>query len=163
MRLVLALVLSVAAVLAACQGSPDASPHPSSQPPSSEHASSENRPSDPERCASCHADDFRGATAPVHVGTRPDTCAICHSQDAWRPTISNHPWPLTGAHAKASCFACHKGDVSQFRSTKKECVACHRKEYDKAPNHVAKKFSTKCEACHQTDEWSDRLGVPLRP
>jgi hypothetical protein len=115
---------------------------------------------DPQRCATCHMDDFRSVSQPVHVGTRPPTCAICHTETAWQPATVHHPWPLTGAHAKASCFACHKGDPETFAKTAKDCVSCHRKEYERAPSHVAKKFSTKCESCHQTDEWTDRLGGP---
>jgi predicted CXXCH cytochrome family protein len=110
-----------------------------------------------ERCATCHMDAFRSARAPVHVGNRPDTCAICHTEKTWRPSVLNHPWPLADAHAKASCFACHKAAAETFRSTPKDCVACHRKEYERAPNHVARKFPTQCAPCHDAKSWRDRL------
>ena len=100
-------------------------------------------------------DAFRAAKH--HEGNRPDTCAICHTQQGWHPSVVNHPWPLAGAHVKASCFACHKGDPEKFKATSKECVSCHKKEYDRAPNHVSKKFPTQCAPCHDAIAWKDRI------
>jgi hypothetical protein len=123
--------------------------------PASDHAP------DPQGCAVCHMAEFRGVKDPVHVGQRPTTCGVCHSQDSWHPSVLEHPfWALTGAHAKESCFGCHTGDPPKFKGTSKVCVGCHRKDYNRAPNHVAQKFPTKCEGCHQTNEWSDRIGSP---
>jgi len=144
------LVLSL--LIAACKAAPEhasdahADPHP-----------------DPQACAGCHMDAFRAARNDVHTRQGENPCGVCHSQDAWHPSVMSHPWPLTGAHAKALCSKCHQGEPPKFKGTSKDCVSCHRKDYDKAPNHVAKKFSTKCEQCHQTDEWADRLGVPVKP
>jgi Cytochrome c7 and related cytochrome c len=117
------------------------------------------RPNDPEHCATCHMDEFRSAKNPVHVGTRPDTCAICHTQSSWHPSVNAHPWPLTGAHAKATCYECHS-NPPKFVGMPKQCIGCHRADYNKAPNHVAQKFPTKCEQCHQTTSWSNPTGGP---
>jgi hypothetical protein len=59
-------------------------------------------------CASCHMAEYRQTTDPVHVDVKPTACAVCHKQEGWRPSVIDHPWPLTGAHHKADCFACHK-------------------------------------------------------
>ncbi len=106
-------------------------------------------------CASCHMADFRGAHG--HVGQRPTACAVCHASDAWHPTGLRHDfWPLTGKHEKAKCFACHTGDAPVFRGKDKACVACHRPEYDKAPDHTGR-FPTTCEECHSTAAWKPLL------
>jgi hypothetical protein len=121
---------------------------------------------DPQRCATCHLEEFQQAKRPVHAGVRPTTCAVCHSQDAWRPSILDHPFfPLTEAHAKPTCFACHKGRPPKLHGTPKECIGCHRPEYERAPGHVAQKFPTKCERCHQTTVWGDHRPAepPKRP
>jgi hypothetical protein len=118
---------------------------------------------DPERCATCHMDDFRAATQPVHAGQLPSTCAICHTQDAWKPSVMDHPWPLTGAHEKASCFECHKGDPPKFGGTAKACYACHSADYIRAPNHVARKYPTTCDGCHTAEAWNKPIGAPVEP
>lgn len=111
--------------------------------------------SERESCAACHMEAFRGA--PGHVGIKPTACGVCHSQDAWQPSILDHPWALTGAHERIGCFQCHNGTPAKFRGTSKECIGCHKPEYERAPNHVADKFPTKCEQCHKTTAWDDRL------
>jgi hypothetical protein len=140
MKRILAPALAVALAASACQ--PDA-----------------KRERDPQRCAACHLEDFQKARRPVHAGTRPTTCAVCHSQDAWRPSILDHPFfPLTDAHDQPSCFACHKGRPPKLHGTPKECIGCHRPEYERAPGHVAQKLPTKCERCHRPTAWSDHEG-----
>ncbi len=122
------------------------------------------RGDDPERCATCHMDEFRSAKNPMHVGQKPDACGVCHTQNSWHPSVLDHPWPLTGAHAtKATCFECHS-NPPKFKGTSKQCIACHRPDYTNAPNHVAQKFPTKCEQCHLTTSWSDWVpGAPSAP
>ena len=102
-------------------------------------------------CATCHLSEFQ--SAPHHEGEKPTTCATCHSQDGWHPTRLQHAWPLTGAHTKASCFYCHKGQPPLFLGTPRECYGCHRADYEKAPRHVAEHFPTTCERCHNTTAW----------
>jgi hypothetical protein len=116
------------------------------------------QPSAPEpsaRCATCHLPEFRAARNPVHVGERPTTCGICHTQASWRPSRLDHPWPLTGAHAKGHCFYCHHGDAPTFRGTKSDCIDCHRAEYEKAPRH--ERNPTTCATCHATEAWKPPL------
>jgi hypothetical protein len=103
-------------------------------------------------CARCHLADFQGAHG--HPGKKPTTCAVCHTQDRWHPIVLDHRWPLEGAHEKASCFKCHTGDPPEYRGLGKECVDCHRKDYERAKNHE-KKAET-CEGCHTTDSWKTK-------
>jgi hypothetical protein len=108
------------------------------------------------RCATCHMADFQ--SAPEHVGEKPTTCAVCHAQERWHSSRIDHAWPLTGAHAKAaSCFECHKGEPPVFEGTKSACVDCHRADYEKAPEHVARQFPTTCQECHGTAAWKPLL------
>ena len=108
-----------------------------------------------ERCASCHMPEFQAARHPVHVGERPTTCPVCHTQAAWRPSRLEHRWPLTGAHAKGNCFYCHTGEPPTFQGTKRDCIACHRPEYERAPHH--ERNPTTCQECHSTEAWSPPL------
>ncbi len=105
-------------------------------------------------CATCHTAEFE--SAPHHEGEKPTTCATCHSQDGWHPTRLQHAWPLTGAHEKASCFYCHKGQPPLFLGTPQQCYGCHQADYERAPRHVAEHFSTACEKCHDTTAWKSR-------
>ncbi len=89
----------------------------------------------------------------MHVGVRPTQCGVCHTQDAWSPSVLNHPWPLTGAHAKAACEDCHaaeKGKAPVYEGTSKLCVDCHRDDYDGATYPGHSKFATTCADCHST-------------
>ena len=116
---------------------------------------------DPQACARCHLSEF--ASASHHVGERPTTCGVCHAQTSWHPSRLEHPfWELAGAHEKAKCFFCHEGTPPAFKGTPKACVACHRPEYEKAPEHVAR-FPTTCEECHTTAAWKPALPKPGAP
>ncbi len=136
-RLALALVFS--ALLACACGSVDVPPAPTTGPAG--------------QCATCHMGDF--ASARNHEGVKPTTCATCHTQNGWHPTRVQHTWPLTGAHAGASCFGCHHGVPPVFLGTPAECYGCHRADYEKAPRHVAGNFATTCEQCHTTTAWKE--------
>jgi len=118
---------------------------------------------DPEQCASCHLDEYRASTHPVHVGEKPTTCGVCHTQDGWHPSVLGHAWPLEGAHANAACFKCHTGDPPKFEGTVKACYGCHKSEYQKARDHVARKYPTTCDGCHLTTNWKERIGSPVEP
>jgi hypothetical protein len=119
---------------------------------------------DPQRCASCHMDEVRAVTKPPHLGTLPTTCGVCHSQDSWKPSVLDHAWALTGAHAQANCFQCHTGANPKFVGTPKLCFGCHKPDYEKAPGHVARKFPQKCEKCHSTTNFTERLeNAPAAP
>ena len=149
--------LSVAALAAACSSVEDAYP-------------SADVKQDPQACASCHLSDYEQVRHPPHAGVKPTTCAICHTQDDWHPSVMNHPWPLTGAHAKEDiCGECHHGEPAVFRGTPRACYACHAAEYQKAPDHVALAYPTTCEECHSTSAWkptlrgAERLPRPKTP
>ena len=79
-------------------------------------------------CAACHMPEFESVTHPIHPGAKPTTCAVCHTQDAGEPPVLRHEWPLTGAHAKADCFSCHRGTPPVFHGTPNACVDCHRSD-----------------------------------
>jgi hypothetical protein len=112
-------------------------------------------------CASCHMAEFQSAHG--HVGKRPTKCAVCHTSDAWHPRkVLDHRWPLTGAHAKANCFDCHKGDPAVFEGTPKACVGCHQADYDKAPGHAGRRPTT-CQDCHGTTAWKPPLSHEEAP
>jgi hypothetical protein len=97
--------------------------------------------------------EYLEAKKPVHAGVRPTACAVCHSQQSWKPSVFDHPWPLTGAHAKARCAGCHVGQPAVYAGTSKLCVGCHRDDYDRSeyPGHT--RFATTCADCHSTTAW----------
>jgi len=105
------------------------------------------------KCADCHADMHRG-----QFGAR---CDDCHSVKGWRVSLKSvrehyNRFPLLGAHATLVCDDCHKGiGTSQFIALPTECVACHTQNFAQAtlPNHVAAKFPTTCQVCHNMDSW----------
>jgi hypothetical protein len=142
--LVLATASSVMLLAGACSDASGA-PQPASTP-----------------CDSCHMTDFR--SAPKHVGQKPTKCAVCHESYAWHPQRVAHPfYPLDGAHAKASCFDCHKGDPPLFGGTPKECVGCHRADYDRSrfPGHSS--FPLTCDKCHSVSAWKPTLPSFVMP
>lgn len=107
-----------------------------------------------DRCGACHVREYRRARRPPHVGYKPATCAVCHVETAWRPAIVNHLSPLTGAHATADCFGCHRGEPTVFLGTPTACVSCHAEDARavRSPSHA--RFSTVCTECHTTQAWS---------
>ena len=139
----IAAVVLAAATAAACGGGRDSA--------ASKAGASEREPRDPRACSGCHLPEYR--SAPDHVGKKPTTCAVCHATTTWDPAPVDHGfWPLTGAHVKTACFACHVGEPPVFEGTAKDCVGCHRKDYERAPDHVGRRPTT-CEQCHTTDAW----------
>jgi hypothetical protein len=110
-------------------------------------------------CASCHLSEFENASDPPHSGVRPTTCGTCHSETSWHPDRLKHSWLLEGAHAKASCFACHSGKPPRFEGSDKACLNCHRAASEKANTRVAhhETFPVTCEECHSTTGWKPTL------
>ncbi len=105
-------------------------------------------------CASCHAADDPHDDA---LGSR---CAECHDAQGWTPAREfNHDstsYPLTGAHAKVDCAACHttpepgaspRADGSRLArfapQPHQQCSACH------ADPHQGR-LSARCSECHVT-------------
>ncbi|MBZ5568373.1 MAG: hypothetical protein LAN64_11050 [Acidobacteriia bacterium] len=108
-------------------------------------------------CVSCHLKDFQGATNPNHVALAfPQQCNTCHTTTAWQPATFNHAttgFPLTGAHATATCTQCHTN--GNYNITSAACATCHLKDYQSTtnPNHTAVAFPQTCEQCHSTTNW----------
>lgn len=86
-----------------------------------------------------------------------DDCSLCHGPSAWKPVqISrkfNHAkygFPLEGAHAAASCVACHK--TLDFTMEKSVCATCHEDVH-------RGEFGTDCARCHTTRSFIDRSAM----
>ncbi len=113
-------------------------------------------------CVSCHQNDYNNAKSPVdHPDAHfPTTCEQCHDTNQWSDGSFNHSatgWPLTGSHTvpPRQCTDCHVNN--NYNITNTACVSCHQTDYNNAknPDHVAAKFPTTCEQCHDTNQWSD--------
>lgn len=85
-------------------------------------------------------------------------CAQCHLSDAWRPVkISRdfkhapNRFPLTGAHAAASCAGCHKR--LEFSGLSSSCASCHRDAHHG-------EVGANCERCHTSRNFLDL--TPMR-
>lgn len=94
-------------------------------------------------CVSCHANP--------HEPTLGAQCEQCHTtatRFAAAQTRFDHnraAFPLTGAHAKAACEACHAGKV--YTGLKfAACSDCHK-------NPHARPMGAPCASCHATVTW----------
>jgi hypothetical protein len=85
-------------------------------------------------CTDCHTDEHAGQFSKAPGGT---DCIRCHLESSWRIASFNHSktrFPLDGAHAKATCSACHLnvtiGDrkTVRYRPLDTACRACHATE-----------------------------------
>jgi glutamate mutase epsilon subunit len=109
-------------------------------------------------CNTCHLKDFQGTTNPNHVTAGfPQDCTLCHTTAGWTPSTFNHSttkFPLTGAHAAATCVQCHSS--GQYATLSTACNTCHLKDYQGTnnPNHAAAGFPLDCSQCHTTVDWS---------
>jgi len=112
-------------------------------------------------CVSCHQADYDAAKDPNHRQLRLSReCTGCHSiaSSSWEGGAFGssfpHPetFPLQGAHGGLGCDSCH---ASGFSGTSRQCVTCHRGDYDRAsnPNHRTAGFPEGCQACHGTSGW----------
>ncbi len=110
----------------------------------------------PNTCVGCHQPDYDMASMPPHAGY-PTDCATCHSDAGWRPSTFNHPWPLDGAHLLIGCASCHAGDPPQWEGIARDCVGCHREDYDNSPYMGHQTFPTTCATCHTTTAWTPAL------
>jgi len=108
-------------------------------------------PGDSRRCDTCHSDPHRG-----QFGRRVQQagCADCHQVAAFADVRFDHAressFPLTGAHASASCAQCHFADASgvvRYKPLRTECAACH------ADPHAGQFTGSRCEQCHETAAW----------
>ncbi len=108
-------------------------------------------------CASCHSDPHKG-----EFGV---TCARCHNTRSFvdrGSSVRTHQgtrFPLRGAHAIATCEACHTRTASgqmQFAARATTCASCHLNTFraTKSPSHTAASFSTDCTSCHTLSTWT---------
>lgn len=112
----------------------------------------------PASCVACHEAERATAINPPHDGLSTE-CQTCHGTASWGSAELDHTaFPLTGAHATASCEGCHVGTPVVFAGTPSECVSCHRRDYDGStfPGHG--EFPTTCAGCHTTDGWVPATG-----
>lgn len=97
----------------------------------------------PKSCNACHESPHG-----TQFGRR--ACTDCHRDDATNFRIRPYQhasWPLSGAHATASCNDCHEllGGVRLYRGTPKECASCHA---DVHRGQFRVDGRTRCERCH---------------
>ena len=109
----------------------------------------------PTDCNSCHQANYASAQMPSHskAGITVD-CKSCHTTTAWQPSTFNHNttvFPLNGAHSTiAQCSDCHLGSTT---NAKPDCISCHQIQFNGAQGHVASKFPTDCNVCHNMNNW----------
>ncbi|MCP5181890.1 MAG: cytochrome C [Pseudomonadales bacterium] len=98
----------------------------------------------PNACAGCHEDAHRGQLG--------EACEDCHVTRAWREARFDHAaktdFSLTGAHAQATCAACHAG--GDYNAAEAACLSCHAPD-DKHQGGNGRD----CERCHSTGRWAD--------
>jgi len=91
-------------------------------------------------CYSCHQKDDR------HKGGLGKNCASCHTPNGWEIWEFNHDkstsFPLTGAHSKLQCNACHKRPAGEVKLAT-ECGACHVRD----DVHFGQ-YGHQCQRCH---------------
>jgi hypothetical protein len=112
----------------------------------------------PTECYACHESDYASTQSPNHMQAGFSTdCSECHNMATFTGgTYGSHDFfPLKGGHAGLECTQCHTS--GQLGSIDRECVACHRSDYDATtdPVHVDAGFSTECESCHDINSWTD--------
>ncbi|MDE2596052.1 MAG: cytochrome C [Sphingomonadales bacterium] len=120
------------------------------------------------KCNACH----RGVAADIAGGThfhgrfgpaRGGACKSCHSDHKGRGfaliqlnrASFNHAFtdfPLTGAHARATCAGCH-GNSHDYRGVPRDCASCHAR---KDPHRG--QLGRACQNCHTTTAWKPIQG-----
>lgn len=100
-------------------------------------------------CDSCHHKDD------AHKGKLGAKCQNCHDAKDWKKAQFDHEkteFPLAGGkHEDVKCKECHADKL--YKDTRKECVACHRKD-DEKDGHKGR-YGTKCESCHTDRGWKE--------
>ncbi len=84
-------------------------------------------------CYTCHQVDYQSANNPPHVGVLPTTCQQCHVTTTWLMGSggtfdhSTFGFPLTAAHASATCVECHANN--NYSIPNANCVPCHNTDF----------------------------------
>jgi hypothetical protein len=94
-------------------------------------------------CSECHGTIVYGTD-------NTSFCAngVCHGQQWPQPVQAvdfQHPVPLVGAHADATCNQCHQGTTQLDIA---DCASCHQ-----APE--ATHFGSDCANCHTPEGWAE--------
>ncbi len=79
-------------------------------------------------------------------------CEECHRSSDWVDLVFDHQnssFPLTGAHLKTGCSACHKpqDDIIQYEGLATSCSNCHKDA------HATQFAAQDCQVCHETTSW----------
>ena len=97
-----------------------------------------------------------GSTASPH-GAIPTECAVCHRPESWTAIRITRAFdhgasgfPLTGAHARTTCRACHA--ALDFVGTPSACASCHEDLH-------RGEFGVTCVRCHTTRTFLDRTAM----
>jgi hypothetical protein len=105
-------------------------------------------------CVDCHENPHGNQ---FEKEQRAGGCQSCHSVVAWdMPNINHDTWPLTGAHAKTRCDACHTpgednalaGSGVSYRAAPRECEGCHEDVH--LGQFQLSEPRKGCQDCHQT-------------
>ncbi len=109
-------------------------------------------------CVICHQAEYDGQ----HTGTGiPTTCGDCHTPvGPWANVSFDHGqassgFDLVGAHATASCTACHdpsNGVPVWETNDERNCAVCHQGLYDS--QHGGTGIPVTCGDCHNTSTWT---------
>jgi len=119
-------------------------------------------------CLDCH-DNPHGSQFDKEMAK--GGCAHCHTPYSWHQAKVDHStFPLTGAHARTSCDACHGkkaqgAEAAAYRGIPRDCEGCHDDQ------HAAQFRQTSpvklCGECHATEAWKiakfdhDKTRYPL--
>jgi len=94
-------------------------------------------------CVDCHRNDD------VHQGKLGKDCADCHETARFKVATFDHAktkFPLHGAHAKASCFGCHRD--ATYKGAPGACIDCHASD----DVHRGSR-GPDCADCHGETNW----------
>ena len=99
------------------------------------------------QCTDCHQDPHQAKMG------GPASCTSCHNEQRWQDSrydVARHApqtFPLTGAHVRTSCVACHGQKLTG--TVRVACISCHRDAHSPS-------LGTSCNQCHSTVAWSGR-------
>ena len=121
---------------------------------------------DSRRCDACHVDPHRSQFADR---VKQSGCADCHQVESFAQVRFDHAkdstFPLTGAHEKVACAACHVADaagVVRYKPLSPTCAACHvdvhAGQFAPSPTSL-----TECTGCHNTSDWKHTSFVHRPP
>jgi len=99
-------------------------------------------------CVGCHReDDSESPGLAGHEERFGNDCLLCHDgTDRMVPFDHELVYALEGAHAAATCEACHQERV--FAGLAQDCASCHAQ-----PGHHEGVFGADCARCHTTMAW----------